>query len=342
MLTFERLEATSTAWAEDIKNYEANTVFQTPAWLSFVSDSQNAEPVVAALKQGGQTVGLFTGLMIKKWGLRILGSPFPGWTTSYMGLCLRSGIPRVLAVQSLRRFAFEELGCVHLEMMDRNLTFAELNLLGFEHRSFNGFQVDLTPTEAEIFGNMSKKSCQYSIRKAERDGVIIEEAHDGEFVEDYCSQLNDVFAKQSLVPTYSPDRVQKLIKHVHPTGMLLLLRARNSDGRCIATGIFPAMNRTMYFWGGASLRQYQSLHPNEPLHWHAMKYWKQRGIYSYDMGGGGEYKKKYGGCEIAVPWFRTSKYSWIPQFRELAKAVVDYRQKLLGKAQYCFRGNDHK
>src|SRR6185503_14615427 len=122
MLTFERLEATSTAWAEDIKNYDANTVFQTPAWLSFVSDSQNAEPVVAALKQGQETVGLFAGLMIKKWGLRILGSPFPGWTTSYMGLCLNSGIPRGLAIQSLRQFAFEELGCVHLEMMDRNLS----------------------------------------------------------------------------------------------------------------------------------------------------------------------------------------------------------------------------
>jgi hypothetical protein len=334
MLTLERLNTTSSAWAEDIKNYDTNTVFQTPAWLSFVSDTQKAEPVIAAVKQGPETVGFFTGLIIKKWGLRILGSPFPGWTTSYMGFCLAPGISRVLAVESLRRFAFNELACVHLEIMDRHITLDDLSLLGFQYRSYDGFQVDLTPTEADIFGNMSKKSCQYSIRKAEKNGVIIEEANDEEFVKDYCSQLDDVFAKQSLATTYGPERVHKLIKHVHPTGMLLLLRARDSNGRCIATGIFPALNETMYFWGGASLRQYQSLCPNEALHWHAMKHWKKRGIRAYDMCGRGDYKRKYGGCEISVPWFRTSKYQWIPPFRELARTIIDCRQKLIGKARH--------
>jgi len=331
MLALERIDAKS-AWAEDIKRYEMNTVFQTPAWLSFVSDCQNAEPIIAAVRQGGETVGLFTGLMIKKWGMRILGSPFPGWTTSYMGFCLKPGVSRSMAVESLKRFAFNELKCVHLEMMDRHITFSELASLGIQYRSYEGFQVDLSQTEDEIFGRMSKKSCQYCIRKAEKNGVVIEEADDEEFVNDYYSQLKEVFAKQSLTATYGPERVEKLIKYVHPTGMLLLLRARDSNGRCIATGIFPASNGTMYFWGGASLRQYHSLYPNEALHWHAMKYWKRRGILAYDMGGRGDYKRKYGGREIAVPWFRISKYQWVPPLRALARRVFDYRQKLTGKS----------
>lgn len=342
MLTFERVEATSTTWFDEVKSYDSYTVYQSPAWLSFVSDAQNAEAVVAALKQGRETVGWFVGLMVKKWGLRLLGSPFPGWTTSYMGLCLRSHIARVAAITALRRFAFEELGCLHLEMMDRNLTFTEVDQLGFAHRSYNGYQVNLMPAEDEIFAKMSKRSCQWCIRKAKKTGVIVEEAHDDAFATDYCSQLADVFAKQFLVTTYGSERVRKLIKHVHPTGMLLLLRARAPDGRCIATGIFPAANKTMYFWGGASWREFQSLCPNEMLHWYAMRYWKRRGIHSYDMGGSGDYKRKYGGSQIAVPWFRTSKYPWISPFRELARGVVGYRQKLFGKAQSFMLKNPQK
>src|SRR5436189_3057502 len=95
-------------------------------------------------------------------------------------------------------------------------------------------------------------ACRRCIRKAKKVGVTIEEADDPEFADDYYAQLRDVFAKQSLVPTYGVDRVQALIAHLHPTGRLLLLRARGPDGASIATGIFPAMNGSMYFWGGAS------------------------------------------------------------------------------------------
>src|SRR5919197_146454 len=104
--------------------------------------------------------------------------------------------------------------------------------------------------------------------------------------------------------------------------MLLLLRARDATGRCIATGIFPAMNEMMYFWGGASWRDAQPLRPNELVQWYAVNYWKKRGIRRYDMGGGGEYKKKYGGTEIAVPWFRKSKYDTISSLRNLGQKVV--------------------
>ena len=100
--------------------------------------------------------------------------------------------------------------------------------------------------------------------------------------------------------TYGVERVRELISHVHPTGILLLLRARLPHGCCIATGIFPAMNQTMYFWGGASWRQYQHLLPNEAIQWYAMKYWKERGIRVYDFGGCGEYKENMVGVKLGL------------------------------------------
>src|SRR5262245_34809096 len=139
MLTFERVHRASIEWDQEINNYEERTIFQTRPWLSFIAKTQDAEPVVAAIKKDGQKVGYLTGLIVRKFGFRILGSPFPGWTTSYMGLCLSAATPRRIAMQALTRFAFEGLHCAHLEIMDRYLTLDDIRGLGFEHRNFVGF-----------------------------------------------------------------------------------------------------------------------------------------------------------------------------------------------------------
>ena len=160
---------------------------------------------------------------------------------------------------------------------------------------------------------------------------MVEEAQDLEFADEYYAQLKDVFAKQSLVPTYDVGRVRQLITHLYPTGHLLLLRARDRQGQCIATGIFPHLNGVMYFWGGASWRQHQLLRPNEAIQWHALKFGRKNGLRAYDMGGGGEYKRKYGGGEIEVPWFRKSKYRWVRYLREMAQQSHKMRQQCLGR-----------
>lgn len=249
-----------------------------------------------------------------------------------MGFHLTAEVDKRQAIQTLIDYAFGELGCVHFEMMDRTVTLKDLEGLGVEYRLLHGFEIDLKRSEDELFSGMTS-ACRRCIRKAEKESVIIEEAHDPEFADDYYAQLEDVFAKQRLVPTYDIERIRSLITHMHSTGHLLLLRARDPRGRCIATGIFPYLNGVMYFWGGASWRQHQILRPNEALQWEAMKIGKRNGVHTYDMGGDGEYKRKYGGREIAVPWFRKSKYGWISHMRTLAQQIHLVRQRYQGSAR---------
>ena len=111
----------------------------------------------------------------------------------------------------------------------------------------------LSQDEEAIYKGFSAKSCRYSIRKAERLGVVIEEARDDAFADEYYAQLVEVFANQGLTPTYGVARVRLLIKHLLPSGCLLLLRARDSEGRCIATGIFPGMNQMSLLLGERQL-----------------------------------------------------------------------------------------
>lgn len=339
MLRFEPFDGTLEQWDAVLDTCPDREVFQTAAWLRFVAESQNGQIVLAVLKDGNDVAGYFAGLIVKKFGLSILGSPFIGWTTERMGIRLRSGIPKRPAVEALMQYAFRELKCVHLEISDLNLGPTDVEGLGFETRVGRGFVVDLTPDEQQVLHNMSAKSARYSIRKATNLGVVIEEARDEAFADDYDSQMQEVFANQGLIPTYGKERTQLLMRHLLPTGNLLLLRSRAPDGRCIATGIFLGMNRRAYFWANASWAKDRHFCPNEPLHWYAMRYFKQRGMECYDMCGAGDYKRKYGSKPFENYFLSKSNRPWIALARTVALKSYRLKQRVMGLWQQKRRDN---
>jgi hypothetical protein len=304
-------------------------IYHTDAWLRFVAESQGATPVRAELAERGRVVGETCGLVVSKLGMRIYGSPLPGWTTMYMGFVLEPGVPRWEALDALRTFVFGELHCVHLEVVDRHLTAGGAPRPHTIREHVESFETDLTRSEDELFGRMDP-ACRRCIRKAEKSGVTIEEADDDAFADDYYAQLVDVFRKQGLVPTYGVERVRALIGCLSRSEQVLLLRARHPDGTCIATGIYPGMNRVAQFWGNASFRSGQALRPNEALNWFAIRTWKRRGAEVFDWGGGGRYKEKYGCTPVRTPRFCESKYSVLTHLRQAAMLAFQGRQRLLG------------
>jgi CelD/BcsL family acetyltransferase involved in cellulose biosynthesis len=329
MLTLERLAPERCDWAR-MDAFADRVIFQTREWLDFVARTQRAEPVVAAVLDDGECVGYFSGLVVRRFGVRILGSPFPGWTTESMGFNLAEGVSRRAAAAALVPFAAGALRCQHLELRDRRLHAGVLDGLGFESSLTLTYEVDLEREEPEIFRRMSS-ACRRAIRKAEKSGVTVTPVTGPGFADEYYAQLEGVFARQSLVPTYGVERVRALIECLEPTGRLLLLRALAPDGRSIATGVFPAFKGTAYFWGGASLRQDQILRPNEAIFWYAIRYWRERGVTALDLGGAGDYKRRYGPREVWLPWFRRSRIPGLGLMRTIAREAVGRRQAWLGR-----------
>jgi hypothetical protein len=323
-MEFEPVPYSKVDW-QRLDAFPDRTVFQIKPWLDFVSATQNAKPVVARLAHRGDVCGYFTGLVTRRFGAAILGSPFRGWTTSYMGFNLAPGVNGEAALEALERFAFRQLGCVHVELMDRCITPAAALACGYKVNTFSGFEVDLRRSEEEIFAAFSATTRNYA-RKALQNGLYVDESLDEHFADQYYEQLRSAFSKHDLVPTFGIERVRALIHHVFPSGQLLLLRVRTQTGECIATGIFPAFNDMMYFWGGASARAHQHLRPNELLQWAAIRYWKARGVGKYDMGGGGSYKRKFGGSPIQVPWIHKSKYPIVGWCRDRARTAFRLAQ----------------
>ncbi|MGB9195424.1 MAG: hypothetical protein WCB53_00715, partial [Terriglobales bacterium] len=194
-----------------LDSFGDRTVFQTRPWLEFIADSQGATPVLAEVRDGNDVAGYFSGLTFTKFGMKVLGSSFPGWTTPYIGFNMKPGVSRRAALGALEKFAWDELKVLHLEVSDPHFTFEDAEGLGFTAEHYGSYRTDLTRSEDEIFNGM-ESSCRRCIRKAEKSGVTIDEAHDAAFADEYYAQLKDVFAKQGLVPTYSVDRVRALVK----------------------------------------------------------------------------------------------------------------------------------
>ncbi len=330
MLRLHRVEPGAGLWA-DRATYPDRLIFHTPEWLNFVAECQRAEPLLATVTDGGQPVGHFTGLLSRRFGVRILGSPMAGWTTSYLGFLLQPEVSRRAALEALLPFARHDAGAAHLEIRDRGLTPADLGGLGLAWDAAPTAVIDLNPDEDTLFGAMAS-ACRRNIRKAQKSGVVIEEAPaDPAFAGEFYDQLRDVFAKQNLVPTYSVERVRSLIRHLGPAGRLLLLRARDADGHCIATALLPWYHRTMYFWGGASYREHQHLRPNETLIWYAMRWARQHGVTEFDFVGGNSYKQKYGTTEVAVPWARRSRSPLVAHLRDAARHGYAIRQRTVAR-----------
>jgi hypothetical protein len=121
--------------------------------------------------------------------------------------------------------------------------------------------------------------------------------------------------------------------------MLLMVRARDRAGHCLATGLFLGMHEHAFYWAGASWRQYQDLHPNELVQWYAMRYWKRRGMKTYNLVGTMDFKARFGGRQTAVPMVRKSRNRLISGLRTSAPAALRtairlaWKIKTLGRAR---------
>jgi hypothetical protein len=82
-MKFHPIDAQSADWKR-LDCFADRTVFQTREWLQFIAESQLAVPVLAELRESSDVQGYFTGLTFSKFGMKVLGSSFPGWTTPYI------------------------------------------------------------------------------------------------------------------------------------------------------------------------------------------------------------------------------------------------------------------
>jgi len=312
----------------EYNSFPKKSVLTTYNWIKFVMEDSRAEPFILKVYRDGSFLGYFNSLKVNKFGIKIIASPFPGWSTPYMGFDFKDEVHKWEVVPELIEYVKKTEKVDFFQITDRDITFKEAEALKAKYcyflESADTLELRVDADDKQLYKNM-KTDCRNFINQFERRGATIEfvEPND-EFAEDFYNQLLDVFAKQKLVPTYGVEKVKRLLKHLAVNDSVLCLRVRDPKGLSIATSIFPGFNKKFFFWGGASLRSYHNYRPNEYMIYTAMKYWRNRGCEVFDMVGIRPYKKKFGSWEVHYPIIIAPRYK-----------ILYYLKNFAAKLYYC-------
>lgn len=307
------------------------TVFTTYEWVTFLKKNQNAEPVILELLKGNSRMGYFVGLITKKVGLNILGSPFEGWLTPDMGFIRIQHHNINEALRAVAEYAIKELKCWYILICDKNISFNELDSdIKITHEKM--LHIDISRTLEDIFESF-KKNGRRDIRASERKGVeAVRVPFDEAFVSEYYKQLTDVFAKQELKPFYNKKKLMDLVDAYRETpDRVLALEARLKDGTCIATVLSFGLNDWAYYVGAASYRLHQKYLPNESLFWAFVEHWHGLGVKNLDLMGLRPYKMKYNPAVVDIPHIYFQRVPGLHSMKKLAKKAIMIIRKIRGK-----------
>jgi len=316
---------------EEYYDFPNMSLYTTFEWLDFIREDSKATPFFLRITSNDELKGYFIGAIVRKFGFKIAGSPFSGWSTVHMGFNVTPEVDKLDLIPYIKKYLFNKKKVMLLEIADRDITVESAISKGYNTDVSETLELEINHTDEELF-KIFKTDCRNFIRQFERRGAILERAiPNDDFAEEYYEQLKDVFAKQGLVPTYSLEKVKSLLRHLIDGETVLCQRVKDPNGNSIATSIFLGYNKTFYFWGGASYRSGQHFRPNEYMIWNAIKFWRDKGYQTFDMVGVRDYKRKFGSHEVKYAHLMLARYPWIIYLRNLAKSAYFKSLEIKGK-----------
>jgi len=329
VIRFELLDGQPTNWDELIRRFPAKTLFHESAWLDHVkSIHPHGQCVFYEIRDDDRLVGYHSALRIKRLMIPIHGSPLGGTGTNFMGPLVEPGVDQGELIAGLCRL-FGPRHFLHLELSNPWLDRKTMEAAGFAVQEGLTHVRSLPRDEDAAFAGLSSEA-RNRVRKAKKNGVVIERTDDPLVVSHFFAQFGEVYGKQGMVTPFGEDRPKSLFDHLMPANRLLAIWARRDD-EILAAGLFPYDEHCIYFWGAASWLRYHSLCPNEALHWGVIQFAVQNGIPLYNMcGGTSQFKNKFGGEDIpyliyhksALPMLQTARRvyrNW--HYRSLKKAA---------------------
>jgi len=333
MIKFEEINVDNID-ENEYNSFSDKLIFQTKEWITFINSTQNVKPIVLRIMDDSSFVGYFTGFLFSKFGIRIVGSPFRGWTTLYMGFNIKDGcqIERASLIDPLWKFLKKRYGCVYCEIIDRYITDESADKYGLEYDHQGSLLLTTQGSDAELLSGYTKH-CRKHIRQFENANVTIEFVEPSEeFAEVFYEQLTKVFAYQDLVPSYDLKRVKMLFKALKDKHDLICTKvSENSTEKWISSMIGFGYNKHCYTWASTSLRENRDYKQNVGQRWHAIKYWRDHGYTDLDMVGIREYKYTFNPQEIQIPRIILTRFKLLIVGRNLAQKAYWFINSVKGR-----------
>jgi lipid II:glycine glycyltransferase (peptidoglycan interpeptide bridge formation enzyme) len=178
------------------------------------------------------------------------------------------------------------------------------------------------PSQKELLWKGLSKGCRGAIRKAESDGVEVEEVFDRTFFEIYLDMAEDVYSRYRRPPSFALEFYQALWDALRPCGTIRVLAARRKQ-EVVAAAIFLMHRevRRAYYMDGVSYLRHRQLYASNLIQWTMLQELLQSGYEAYDMVGADHagirrFKLSFGGLLRAHDYVYRARTPWARIARE--------------------------
>lgn len=299
---------------DEYENYPRKNLFTTIEYLTFLSKWKNVNPIIVKISDDADSlIGYFTGCSFKKFGIKILGSPFFGYMGQHMGFDFvdinqanKSEILDELIRFLKKRKVMSLMVFADFQFSPEDIAQCKTKLF---HNDIRGtYMLDLTLPEDIIFKNF-KSGYRTCVRKFEKLGGTIVEEWSEDLMKVHHQQLKEVFERKKMSPPNYEDRLYLLHK-MYPD-MIYAIKALDANGNNIASSFYLMGGTFAFFQSNASYTDALLYNANQALMWHAIKHFKNKGLKTLDLAGRASYKENFGATLYNTPTTIWTKYAFL-------------------------------
>jgi CelD/BcsL family acetyltransferase involved in cellulose biosynthesis len=299
-------------WDDFVNSHAEGTPFHLSCWLKTIGNTYPYEPLLYALQD--ETAGLsgvlpaFLLRSIFK-GSRLISLPFSDYC--YPLVQSEDGQRQMLS------YILNELNDKIRYMEIRGPLKIPSSFSG--HVSYKRHAIKLCSDFGEVKKNINKRTIQYCVRKAEKEGIEIKEDNSKNGLETFY-WLNQLTRKKHGVPAQPKMFFRNLYENIVGKGYGSIYIARLRS-KAIAAGFFLRHKKTVYYKYNASNPEFMKRYsPNHLLTWRAIEQACRDGFHLFDFGRSSSnnpglirYKEMWGAISSDLPYFY-----FPPQYQEVA------------------------
>ena len=108
----------------EFNGFPNKLLFTTIPWLEFLKVNKGVDPLIVRIKFNKKYIGYFTAGIKNMFGIKIVGAPFRGWVTPFMGLDLlddNDNELRISILKELWQFLKNTTSAMYMEVIDYNI-----------------------------------------------------------------------------------------------------------------------------------------------------------------------------------------------------------------------------
>ncbi|MGA1825066.1 MAG: lipid II:glycine glycyltransferase FemX [bacterium] len=297
-------------WDAFVKSHPNGTPFHIAGWIRTIQETYSFKPLLFVSKnRSGEICGVFPCFYVKSvlTGTRIISLPF----SDYCGpLFYDKSLEREVLLEIIKKNAHQ---IKYMEIRGP----VEQDSCFICHNYYKRTILNLNSDFLKKKKTLKRRTIQYSIRKAKRNGVVIREENTLRGIEEFY-RLNILTRKKHGIPHQPMKFFKKMFNHMISQGYGFILLAIY-DSKVVAATIFFTFKKSVYYKYNASDPQYlYAVTPNHLLIWKAFEKAFHAGYRFFAFGrtspenaGLMRYKEMWGGESFDLPYFYYPKIKGI-------------------------------